>query len=68
MRKNPGQSYAEWIEQIKSAELARAQKEIAQGAAPEQVIAEFAERFFQKAMHPLYKMVESEYRDQYKKK
>lgn len=66
MRKKPGQSYSEWIEQIKIAELAQAQKELAQGYPPEQVIEAFTERFFQKAMHPLYKMIESEFYNQYK--
>lgn len=67
MRKQPGQSYESWIEQIKTEELAWAQKEIHQGGSVEQAMELFAARFFQKAMYPLYKMVEAEYRNQYRK-
>lgn len=67
MRKRPGQSYAEWIEQIRATEIARAQKELDQGRPPDQVIEALSERFFQKAMHPLYKMLEAEFQNKYKK-
>lgn len=67
MRKPPGQSYEAWIEQIKAEELARAQKEIAQGVPVEQALEAFSERFFQKAMHPLFKMIKEDAQSQYKK-
>lgn len=67
MRKTPEQSYADWLDQIKKKELDLAKKQLSRGVSIEFVLEEFAENFFKKSMHPLYKMLTNEFQNFRKK-
>lgn len=57
MKQRPDESYEQWVKRVEQYEFGRALMELANGADPEQVLAETSNRMIKKFQHPILEAI-----------
>ena len=65
MKPNPNESYESWCQRVRLYEHGAALQRLAQGEDIAVIMQDMSRKIEEKMLHPLYKMVESQYQEEY---